>query len=149
MSYSESYIHTCVCVVHDKHLKYFISHFVKLFTHKNYFYPKNYSFISHISSLAKDKSEKTFAFTFMKMMKDDGSIIRDGPHDLYVYKVGVVYRVGVFTRWVCSSVYESIVCFYQIFLVEWNGNEKGWSGKTKRGGVGRRKEKGGRGKGEE
>lgn len=39
---------------------------------------------------AKDKSEKTFAFTFLKIMRDDGSIIPDGPHELFVYKVGVV-----------------------------------------------------------
>ena len=37
--------------------------------------------------LAKDKSEKTFAFAFMKIMRDDGSIVPDGQHELYVYKV--------------------------------------------------------------
>lgn len=36
---------------------------------------------------AKEKVEKTFAFTYMNIMKDDGSIIRDGVHEFYVYKV--------------------------------------------------------------
>lgn len=43
--------------------------------------------ISFFLHTAKDKSEKTFAFAFMKIMRDDGSIIPDGSHDLYVYKV--------------------------------------------------------------
>ncbi len=37
----------------------------------------------------KNKAEKTFAFTYLKIMNDDGSIIKDGLHELYVYKVGV------------------------------------------------------------
>ena len=41
-------------------------------------------------SAAKDKAEKTFAFSFLKLMKEDGSIVCDGQHELYVYKVGVV-----------------------------------------------------------
>ena len=36
---------------------------------------------------AKEKAEKTFGFTYMNIMKDDGSIIRDGIHEFYVYKV--------------------------------------------------------------
>ncbi len=39
---------------------------------------------------SRDKAEKTFAFTYLKIMNDDGSIIKDGLHELYVYKVGVV-----------------------------------------------------------
>ena len=37
---------------------------------------------------SRDKADKTFAFTFLKIMNDDGSIIKDGLHELYVYKVG-------------------------------------------------------------
>lgn len=43
-----------------------------------------------IVPVARDKSEKTFAFAYMKIMRDDGSIIPDGQHELYIYKVGVV-----------------------------------------------------------
>ncbi len=38
-------------------------------------------------SAAKDKADKTFAFAYMKIMKEDGSIIQDGSQQLYVYKV--------------------------------------------------------------
>lgn len=38
---------------------------------------------------SKDKAEKTFSYTHMKIMKEDGSIIEDGLHELYVYKVRV------------------------------------------------------------
>ena len=31
--------------------------------------------------------DKTFAFSYMKLMKDNGSIIPDGTHELFVYKV--------------------------------------------------------------
>lgn len=31
--------------------------------------------------------DKTFAFSYLKLMKDDGSIIPDGTHELFVYKV--------------------------------------------------------------
>ena len=31
--------------------------------------------------------EKTFAFSYLKLLKEDGSIIPDGTHELFVYKV--------------------------------------------------------------
>lgn len=34
----------------------------------------------------KDKADKTFSFAFLKIMNPDGSIIRDGQHELCVYK---------------------------------------------------------------
>lgn len=37
--------------------------------------------------VGKDKMEKTFAFSYIKLMKDDGSIIPNGTHELFVYKV--------------------------------------------------------------
>jgi hypothetical protein len=47
---------------------------------------------------SREKAEKSFSFAYMKVMKDDGSIIRDGPHELYVYETGN-------KRWSDPSVY--------------------------------------------
>ena len=47
------------------------------------------------SPSAKDKPEKSFAFAYLKVMNDNGSIISDGTHELLVYEVIITSFPGI------------------------------------------------------
>ena len=48
---------------------------------------------SCFSVLEKDKGDKTFGFSFVSLMRADGTTIPDGGHELCVYKVGYLKRL--------------------------------------------------------
>lgn len=65
--------------------------------------------------LARDKSERAFGVAFVKLMNPDGTTLRDGRHDLVVYKVqlveqgsenywGNIYCLWTWFRIMCISI---------------------------------------------
>lgn len=42
---------------------------------------------------ARDKEKKLLGFSFIQLMDDKGTILKNGSHELYVYKVSCIFII--------------------------------------------------------
>ena len=54
-----------------------------------YYYLIESLFTCFYLMLGKVKGEKMFAFSFIKLLKDDGTVIHDDKYTTYIYKVRI------------------------------------------------------------
>lgn len=54
-------------------------------------YAQLISLINNVEFSAKDRAEKAFAVSFVKLMQENGTTLKDELHELLVYKVNIFF----------------------------------------------------------